>query len=340
VRLLEDANAENRVGVIAGFSGEYAAYGDAFRRGIEIAKIGDLKILFEDDQFIPSKSVTAFNRLVEVEKVSVVIVGDSTTGQAVAPLAMRRRIPLLVWANAGEIFKNNPMVLRLWASPEKDFGALEKMLKNSDIAVTEKLAVLTGTHGYAESWGAKIRSLSPKGLWETFTVEPNDFRAQILKIKKGNFSGVAICFNPGINGIFIRQLRSLDMNLPIFGSNFLESTADVEAAGDLIDGVRFTGPVVNYSFLDSFKRQSGGTNHLYSAAIFHDAIKIVSAAFNNTSAATLMAKMLTSTPTDTALKGLSIVTTPTDNYLDFEIGEFVYQGKSISMTTAKGPVTP
>lgn len=334
---LPSALAGDKVGVIAGFSGDYSAYGGAFRRGIELADVTDVSIVFEDDQFIPTKTITAFNRLVEIYKVSAVVVGDSTTGQAVAPLAMKRGIPLLVWANAGEIFKGNPMVLRLWTSPEKDFEAVEKMLKNSNIAVSERLAVFTGTHGYAEAWGARVASSSPGGLWERFSVEPTDFRAHLLKIKNSNFTGVAICFNPGINGIFIRQLRGLSISLPIFGSNFLESTADADAAGRFLDGVRFTGPIVNSTFFAKFRDKTGGTDHLYSAAIFHDAIKLIQQALRDRADRPLINKILKSAPSQTALKGLKVVSSQHDNFLDFEMGQFVYQGRNFKLENT--PVT-
>lgn len=96
-----------RIGVLLPLTGPIARTGISSLSGIELAvreinerggisAIGKLKLIILDTAFDPSKSVSAFNRLVHREKVHATIAGLSySVTKAIMPLAERNKIPLI-----------------------------------------------------------------------------------------------------------------------------------------------------------------------------------------------------------------------------------------------------
>jgi ABC-type branched-subunit amino acid transport system substrate-binding protein len=264
-----ESSAQEKIGVIAGFSGAGAEYGMAYRRGIELAPIPPgFSFVYEDDQFIPAKTISAFNKLIEHDKISKLIVGDTVTAQAVVPIARRRNIPIYLWASeAGEI-DSEPLVTRLWDTNERDFGAFIKNLQKRGL---KRVALFTSAHTYANDWGAAIKKGLPGSTHVSFSLTPPSYQTEILKARVAKYDAIGLCLNPGDNGVFARQFKQLKTDIPLFACNFVEATVDIDAAAGGLDGVFFSGPKVTSKFITQYKEKFGSTEHLFSAAVFHDA---------------------------------------------------------------------
>lgn len=265
------AETRLRVGFINGLSGPWAAYSEAYRRGIELANVAErVTFVYEDDQFAPAKTVTAFNKLMLNDSIDVLLVGDDTTAQAIAPLVAKKRIPLLAWAGSAEIFRNNPFVFRLWDNVETEVDVVKDVIKNHSF---KKLQTIVSVHPYASKWGHSICS----GIGtlcnsiQEFAVDPQDLALEILRAKNSAIDSFLLCLNPGLNGLFARKMRELHLNFPIIGCNMLESLVDFNAAGAAFDGVEFVSPRVSDDFRKKYLALSGNSSHLVSAAVHYDA---------------------------------------------------------------------
>lgn len=267
------ACGETRVGVLAAFTGDGAAYGTAYRHGIELAAVGDkATFIFEDDGFQPAKSVSAFRKLTTIDKVTAVLVGDTVTAQAVAPLAKQQGVQLMAWASSDRVFVENPFARRLWTTSVKDYGsAVDEVVRHG----YKRVALFTSTHPYCAGWGEAIKARLPGSTLQDFSTDPQSFQAHILKLKSSGVDAVGLCLFPGSNGLFARQMKSLKVSLPVFGCDFLESSADISAAGDAFHGVWFTAPKISHAFVDEYRKRFGTTDHIVSAAIFHDGAKML-----------------------------------------------------------------
>jgi ABC-type branched-subunit amino acid transport system substrate-binding protein len=316
-----------KVGVIAGFTGDYAAYGSAFKNGIELANVDpNIKFIFEDDQFIPSKTLSAFHKLTSVEKVNIILVGDSTSGQAIAPIAKKLKIPLLVWATSQNIFKGNKYVIRLWSDPDKDFNSIKNLIHKKG---WQKIAIFTASHFYSEQWGLEISRSFNRVSWERFATDPESFQTQLLKAKNYEIDALGVCLDPGTNGRLIKQARELKLTVPIFGCNFLESRADALTAKSNINGVLFTSPNISGSFFNAYKKKFATTDHILSAAIFHDAAGLINSAFLDTRPKILIDKIHQSSLTTPAIVGFKITNGSSETFLDFEFATYVYSDGQI-----------
>jgi ABC-type branched-subunit amino acid transport system substrate-binding protein len=305
------AAEENRVGVLASYVGEWGAYGQAYRNGIEMAEVGArTTFIYEEDGFLPAKSVAAFRKLVQHDKITAVIVGDTVTAQAVSPLAQKLKLPLFVWASSDRIFATNPYALRLWSSSSKDFGFVADEIRRRSY---KKLALFTTTHTYATLWAQELESRFPGSRWHDFPSAPESFATHLLKAKSAGFDAIGICLSAGMNGRIARQARELRIGLPIFGCNFLESAADITVAGEAFDKVWFTAPKITPEFVSKYKQRFGVTDHVVSAAIFHDAALVM----------TRMAER------PFAIRGLREVNEDDDRHLDFDFEVLTFRGAEI-----------
>lgn len=274
----EEKKDHEKIGVIAGFSGPGAEYGAAYRRGIELAPIPPgFSFVYEDDQFTPAKTVSAFNKLIEHDKISKLVVGDTVTAQAVVPIARRRNIPIYLWASQAKEIDSEPLVTRLWDTNERDFGSFIQILKKRGL---KRVAVFTSAHTYANDWGAAIKDALPGSIHRSFSLVPPSFQAEILKARAAKYDAIGFCLNPGDNGIFAKQFKQLKIEIPLFACNFVEATVDIDAAAGALDGVFFSGPKVASEFITQYKKKFGSTDHLFSAAVFHDAALLITNAQN------------------------------------------------------------
>nr|VFJ50482.1 MAG: ABC-type branched-chain amino acid transport system, substrate-binding protein [Candidatus Kentron sp. FM]VFJ51185.1 MAG: ABC-type branched-chain amino acid transport system, substrate-binding protein [Candidatus Kentron sp. FM]VFK08853.1 MAG: ABC-type branched-chain amino acid transport system, substrate-binding protein [Candidatus Kentron sp. FM] len=99
-----------KIGAILPLTGDAASYGEDCRRGIELALEDSsrpyqrsIDIVFEDTKADPKTAISAFNKLVNVDKIQAVIGGMfSSTTLAVAPLAQQAGIILLTPTAADE----------------------------------------------------------------------------------------------------------------------------------------------------------------------------------------------------------------------------------------------
>jgi ABC-type branched-subunit amino acid transport system substrate-binding protein len=263
------SHAESKIGVLAGFSGVSAQYGHAYRTGIELAPRKDgYSFIFEDDQFLPAKTLAAFTKLVTLDKISSAFIGDTVTAQAVAPVAKRHKIPLYVWASSSFEAHGNPLVTRLWSTDKEDFDFAVRDLKKRNVS---RIALFTATHTYADSWGKYIAANFPGSVQQSFDLDQPLFQAEILRATRGEFDAIGLCLNSGQIGLFARQLRQLKKTTTLFACHFVESSADSDAALGALDGVFFTAPQVSAEFRERYVRLRGTTDHIFSAAVFHTA---------------------------------------------------------------------
>jgi branched-chain amino acid transport system substrate-binding protein len=267
--IIGSAEGETKVGVLAAFTGDGAAYGAAYRHGIELAGVADkATFMYEDDGFQPAKSVSAFRKLTTIDRISSVLVGDTVTAQAVAPLARQQGVQLLAWASSDRVFVGNPVARRLWTTNAKDHEfARDEVVRRG----YKRVALFTSTHPYCSGWGEAIRDRVPGSTLQDFATDPGSFQAHILKLKSSGVDAVGLCLFPGSNGLFARQMRDVHVSLPLFGCDFVESSADISAAGEAFDGIWFTAPKISREFIEEHRKRFGTTDHIVSAAIFHDA---------------------------------------------------------------------
>lgn len=96
-------NGVVKVGVIAPLTGQYGFLGEGVKNSVSLVLGEDSKfqVIFEDNEFDVKKGVSAYQKLVNIDKVDVLMNVDAATLSAIQPLVKNTNIPVF------EIFESN-----------------------------------------------------------------------------------------------------------------------------------------------------------------------------------------------------------------------------------------
>lgn len=271
------ANADEsklKIGFIGSFSGSAQIYGDAARNGFELAldELGRdwVEVIYEDDQFLPAKTVAAFQKLVGADNVDLVITVGSTPSNAVAPLAQSKGVPLVAWASDPKVSRGRSFVIRSYPSgfAEGAAAAYEAEKRNLD-----KFGVIISTNDYAQSWrGGFVKSVTPFSVVidEELTGDQQDFKPLLLRARSKGVASYSVCLDPGKSGVFAKQARELNILGPIFGCEYLHDEDEIKTARGALRGAWFPTVPVTDEFRTKYVGKFSNESVISGAAIHYD----------------------------------------------------------------------
>ena len=242
-----------KIGSFLSITGPAAFLGDPENKTLElyIEKINaaggvlgrKLQLVAYDDAGDAEKARTFAKRLIEQDKVDV-LVGGSTTGttMAVVPLAEAGQIPFISLAGAVVIVE--PVKKWVFKTPHTDRMACEKVFVDMQARKMSKVALISGAGGFDKSMRAECLNVAKKYAIEvvadeTYGAGDTDMTAQLTKIKGA--AGVQAVLNPGFGqgpAIVTKNFRQLGIAVPLYQSHGVASKEFIKLAGDAAEGVR------------------------------------------------------------------------------------------------------
>ncbi|UCH17762.1 MAG: ABC transporter substrate-binding protein [Burkholderiales bacterium] len=201
-----------------------------------------LQLIAYDDAGDAEKARTFAKRLIEQDKVDV-IVGGSTTGATMAavPLVEQAGVPFISLAGAVVIIE--PVKKWVFKTPHTDRMACEKIFVDVKARGLSRVALISGSGGFDKSMRAECLKVAPNyGMQvvadETYGAADTDMTAQLTKIKASNAQAV---LNAGFGqgpAIVTRNYRQVGITLPLYQSHGVASKEYIKLSGDAAEGVR------------------------------------------------------------------------------------------------------
>lgn len=201
-----------------------------------------LQLVAYDDAGDAEKARTFVKRLLEQDKVDV-IVGGSTTGTTMAavPLIEQAGVPFV--SLAGAVVIVDPVKKWVFKTPHTDLMACEKIFVDMKARNLTKVALISGSGGFDKSMrGQCLKVASKYGIEfvadETYGATDTDMTAQLTKIKG---SGAQAVLNAGFGqgpAIVTRNFRQVGLTLPLYQSHGVASKEYIKLSGPAADGVR------------------------------------------------------------------------------------------------------
>lgn len=267
-----------RIGAVLSLTGDAAPWGESSKNGIDLAvksiNAGGgidgrrVEVIYEDDHTDGKTAVSAYNKLVNVDKVSGVIgsVFDFTT-QPLLPLAETNKIALITPTNF-----RIPGSFDLGSQSFTLLIDFDDMIRYyQDFLAQDKIRKTAVIH-FTSTWGVEITKVigeilashgKPKPMEETYTqIGGNDFKTVILKLK-----------NAGIDTVFVDMLGDDTVNFlkrskeQGFNPTVLTYTGALEAFNkepdkSLIEGValvnwEITSPQFDALYLKEYGKPAG-----------------------------------------------------------------------------------
>ena len=242
-----------RIGAFLSATGPAAFLGDPEQKTLEMyverlnasGGINGRKVALTvyDDAGDAEKARTFTKRLIEQDKVDV-IVGGSTTGTTMAavPLVEQAQVPFISLAGAVVIVE--PAKKWVFKTPHTDRMACEKIFTDVKARQLTKVALISGTGGFDKSMRGECVKVAPKyGVEivadETYGAADTDMTAQLTKIR--GTPSVQAVLNAGFGqgpAIVTRNYRQLGITAPLYQSHGVASKEYVKLSGDAAEGVR------------------------------------------------------------------------------------------------------
>ena len=263
-----------RIGFIGPFSGPFAAFGEPARQGFDmglrVSAGKHLEVTYEDDQFQALNTVNAFKRLTEAGRVNLIISLGSTTGNAIAPLAQEKNIPLISWGADSKIASGRSFVLRTYYTMKKSAALVAAEAKRLNY---QNIGVIVTTSDYPLSVQKETLSrLDPTTVkyQEEMLPETRDFRPVLQKAKASGVKELFLCGLGGMAGLAAKQARESGMYGPIFGcENLADPQEYTVSQGALKDAWCYLA-AMNPKWIARFRAEYRKEIALWPAALHHD----------------------------------------------------------------------
>lgn len=300
-----EVKQEAQIGVISYLTGGGAAYGEAIKQGLDMAKDElnaknkiKINLLYEDSRGDKTEAINAANKLVNKDKV-VAIIGPTLSGEmfAVGPIVNQAGVPIMGTSTTSEgITEIGEYVFRN-ALPES--LAIPSAVKQ----VTEKYNLKTVALMYSNNNDFAVsgyktfeQAVKDNGLQilatETFADKDTDYSAQLTKIASLKPDAVMVSSLYQEASLIMKKARELGINVPFVGGNGFNSPQLMKIAGAAAEGAHVASPWFPAKDDEHVKKFVAAYQAKYNkvpdqfAAQAYDALYIMSAALDNADTAT------------------------------------------------------
>ena len=248
-----------KIGSVLSVSGPAAFLGDPELKTLQlyIEKINaeggvlgrKLELVHYDDGSDAAKANSFTKRLIESDKVDVLI-GGTTTGatMAMAPLVEKASLPFI--SLAGAVVVIDPVKKWVFKTPHTDRMAAEKVFEDMKKRGIAKVGLLSETSGFGASGRKETQAVAAKyGITlvadETYGPKDTDITAQLTRIKSA--PGVQAVFVFGLGqgpAVVTKNYGQLGMNIPMYQSHGVASDEYLKLSGKAAEGVRLPTPAL------------------------------------------------------------------------------------------------
>jgi len=205
-----------------------------------------VQIIFYDDASDETTARNRFNKLINEDKVSVVV-GTTLSGTSLAlvDLANNAQIPLISCAASVKIVE--PVAERKWIfkTPQSDVIVAQSIVKYLKSKKMTKVAIITVKNPFGASGKEQLEKLLPEAgisivSKEEFNEKDTDTLVQLTKIKEANPQAV-ICWvtSPGAATVTRSMKIDLKMDTPLIMSHGVANKDYINLAGEAANGVVF-----------------------------------------------------------------------------------------------------
>jgi len=244
-----------KLGAIFSVSGKASWLGDPEKKTVlmivdQVNKAGGvngypLEVIVEDDETLEPKAVNAAEKLINKENV-LAILGPSVSGSSLAikPIMEKAKVPLISAAAAEKIVNPPAESTFIFKVAPLDQHVAIRILEQVKKMGIDKIGILTDTvafgmqgrmqlQHYAKDMGVEIVADETYGPGDT------DMTAQLKKIQSSGAKAVVNWSITPAQSIVPKNMRQLEMNIPLFQSHGFGNPKYVKAAGEAAEGTIF-----------------------------------------------------------------------------------------------------
>ncbi len=236
-----------RVGAIIPLTGEVATYGEALRRGFDLAAAEQaerIEVVYQDSKASPKDGASAMQMLLSSGIRH--FLGDATSGVclALAPLAEESQSLLMISiATSDALTEAGKMIFRNCPPNRKQAAAAATFISRT--LGLHRVAILSKTNPYGENLAAQFKiDAAAAGLTivsdNRYDQAARDFSVVVQKVKA---SGAEAVFMPGNyeeTAAILKRAREIGLAIPLIGTDGAYSPQLMALAGPAAEGFYLT----------------------------------------------------------------------------------------------------
>jgi branched-chain amino acid transport system substrate-binding protein len=230
-----------KVGAVFSMTGFGQLYGEETQRGFNLCKNDNVELITEDSQSKPNVGVSAFTKLVNIDKPDIILMMMSSVAESTLPLVKTYTGPVLATSvSASDITgRGGDKYFRYFSTGETESRtAAEYMLNTLQI---KNPGILFLNSDYGKTYLAGFEEVfKGKGevVAESFNQGTTDFKTHILKLKDKNVDAIYIAGYDNDLILAIKDLRNIKFTGVIFANEiFTNITGKLDK--DLLNGIYF-----------------------------------------------------------------------------------------------------
>jgi len=258
-----------KVGVVSILTGDLSVIGDNVVPTVKTYEKNylrhNIKFSYEDAKLSSVDGLKAYQRLINAEKVDLIIGACTSNGtMAATALINSSKTPTITIVTGGQnIDKAGPYIFRVGNSDTLNgYQEAEVFIKAGQKNIALLAEQTEYTQDIAKAFREKFRELGGNLVFDKdFVPGTSDFRTEVSLIKKSNPAGIFMPTQTGTAlGIFLKQWHEQGgtREMPIHTTFVAAPNPDAHAvAGELLEGVYYMAPVYDKenSRLGTFVKQ-------------------------------------------------------------------------------------
>jgi branched-chain amino acid transport system substrate-binding protein len=245
-------NQAPKIGANLSLTGPFPYWSQQIKRGLDLAlehadASGSAKkpvIVYEDNQGDPKNGVTAIQKLINVDGVSVVITAHTPIAKAQRPIADQSKVPLLgTVVSAVDFGQENQWSFLDWPSHQvlsPPVGQYSYKGLGARKAATFVINDAYGTDGAKLFTEAFTKEGGQVVAAETMAPTDTDFRGQLTKIVNARPDVLYMVARDAALANAVRQARQAGYQGKIVGVNAFDAPIVWDTLGELGDGIVFS----------------------------------------------------------------------------------------------------
>ena len=298
-----------KIGAILPLTGWGAYWGEPERRGLELAQQdieesgGKIAIVVEDGGTDAAKSVTAAQKLINVDKVHGFFTEFTGPASAVAPLSAQYKVPLIYDAVTKKPLSASPYAFKMYFDMDKQcYAAAKTLVQEGRKKIGTALLTLDFNSECKDAVARAIAGSNVQVIAYDFPTETTDFRTIIAKMKQDQIDALIPVFYEDNAIAFFKQLDEQQLHPVIFMGigvpDGLNEKVRASVPAKAIEGVRTYDQKINESFRDRIVKlyPKADENDILTAAYGYDETmylyRAISACADKRDAACVTEKML------------------------------------------------
>jgi len=287
-----------KIGVLVSYTGSLGTYGQGMARGAELArdeinrkgiKGSNVTLIIEDTGSDATKATDAARKLINVDKVQVIIGAVSSTETlAIAPIANQNKVVVIsATSTAASVTDAGDYIFRVVGSDALQGEAMAKVAEKKNYT---KAATLVQNNDYGKGLEAVIKSKFNGTVVKSvqYGTGRTDYKTELQGIKEANPDVIMFVGYPAEASMILLDSKKIDLNVPWIAAEGIADPKMFEnpEVAARMEGMLLTRPAStaenpDYKNFVSVHKQVYGVEPGIYADTYYDATMLAALAIEN-----------------------------------------------------------